>query len=841
MHPLRSILLIVALCLVSAGFQFAQDSPQVDSLITLLETARGENRVEILFKLAEDESLTVNDRIDYAEKAVELAIQLDKVELLSEAHIKLGYIYYTEDEYDKALDSFRKAYDESREAGYSDGMANALIRIGRVYSYTGDTGAALESFNQAKDLATKEKNHTIQGRTLYYIGDLYRKNAEYDPALVYFEQARAQAEEANDMEFLPTIIGDAGLVMYLKGDFQQSIKAYEEAAEMFIEAGDKLDAAKMYVRLGTANLQRAEYDVALNFLQKALPIFEELNYVPGISAVTNNLGVIYFTQGLFDKALEVHLSHLKKSRERGDKKEIANALHNIGSVYSRFAEDSLKTLFGENFQDSVKIENTDKYLKLFSDAQHYYSESIKVWEELGEEGGIIRGNINMGINYLYSGKPALALGPLQRALELNREVSNKADEATIYLLLGQVYLAFGNYGTSESYLHRALELATNADTKEILMEIYRKLSEVSEKQSDYVSALQYYKMYFSNYDTINQEKRSKAIADMQVKYETDAKEKENALLIAQSEAAAARLTKTRAILIITIIAIGVFIVMMIQLVRQNNLKKKANRELEQKNKLITEQKKEITDSIQYASRIQNAMLPPGDYLDNLMPERFIIYMPRDIVSGDYYYITERGGQIICVTADCTGHGVPGAFMSLLGIAFLNQILSKHAELHTDLILEELRSQVIASLHQTGKEGESQDGMDVALFILDPKTRKLEFSGANNSLLVYRNGDLIEARADKMPIGIHTRYKEAFTRHKLDLKKGDMLYTFSDGYPDQFGGPNQKKFMIKNFKKMLQEIHMKPMAEQKKIVQQTLRDWMASADQVDDILVIGVRI
>jgi len=440
----------------------------------------------------------------------------------------------------------------------------------------------------------------------------------------------------------------------------------------------------------------------------------------------------------------------------------------------------------------------------------------------------------MGINYLYSGKPALALGPLQRALELNREVSNKADEATIYLLLGQVYLAFGNYGTSESYLHRALELATNADTKEILMEIYRKLSEVSEKQSDYVSALQYYKMYFSNYDTINQEKRSKAIADMQVKYETDAKEKENALLIAQSEAAAA-------ILIITIIAIGVFIVMMIQLVRQNNLKKKANRELEQKNKLITEQKKEITDSIQYASRIQNAMLPPGDYLDNLMPERFIIYMPRDIVSGDYYYITERGGQIICVTADCTGHGVPGAFMSLLGIAFLNQILSKHAELHTDLILEELRSQVIASLHQTGKEGESQDGMDVALFILDPKTRRLEFSGANNSLLVYRNGDLIEARADKMPIGIHTRYKEAFTRHKLDLKKGDMLYTFSDGYPDQFGGPNQKKFMIKNFKKMLQEIHMKPMAEQKKIVQQTLRDWMASADQVDDILVIGVRI
>jgi serine phosphatase RsbU (regulator of sigma subunit) len=224
-----------------------------------------------------------------------------------------------------------------------------------------------------------------------------------------------------------------------------------------------------------------------------------------------------------------------------------------------------------------------------------------------------------------------------------------------------------------------------------------------------------------------------------------------------------------------------------------------------------------------------------------MPERFIIYMPRDIVSGDYYYVTEKDGSIICVTADCTGHGVPGAFMSMLGIAFLNEIISKQIELHTDEILEELRRHVISSLHQTGKEGESQDGMDLALYILDQKKRKLEFSGANNSLLICRNGDMIEAKADKMPIGIHNRYKEPFTRHNLELKKGDMIYTFTDGYPDQFGGPKQKKFMIRNFKKMLQEIHAKPMNEQKKIMEATLQEWMANTAQIDDILVIGIRI
>ncbi|MCK4746124.1 MAG: SpoIIE family protein phosphatase, partial [Bacteroidales bacterium] len=301
------------------------------------------------------------------------------------------------------------------------------------------------------------------------------------------------------------------------------------------------------------------------------------------------------------------------------------------------------------------------------------------------------------------------------------------------------------------------------------------------------------------------------------------------------------LRQTRIILIITIFAIGVFIVMMLQLIRQNNLKKKANRELALKNDLITEQKKEITDSIQYASRIQSAMLPPGDYVDKLLPERFIMYMPRDIVSGDYYYITEKNGKVICVAADCTGHGVPGAFMSMLGVSFLNEIISKKTELHTDEILDELRTHVIHSLHQTGKEGGSQDGMDLAVYILDLENRKIEFSGANNSLLIYRNGEMIEAKADKMPIGIHTRYQESFTRHNIELEKGDMVYTFSDGYPDQFGGPNNKKFMIKKFKMMLREIHMKTVDEQLKIMEQTLKDWMAETEQVDDILVIGIRV
>ncbi len=835
------ILLACIVCLLPAVPLNAQEDPEADSLRAILETARGEERVNILLSLAERSSLSQNQRVEYSENAITLASELGNTELLVDAQIKHGVLLYEIDQNEDALNAFETAYSLSEEENYAEGMASALLWIGRVHLYLNDTDRAENYYRQALEIAEDNKLQDQEARALYYMGNLYKQTTRYDDALEYFEKARQLAAEINNLEILPDILSAEGLIMYLHGDFSQAIIKYEEAASYYNQAGNRYEAAIMYLRLGNAHYNRADYDIALNYLQQALPIFEEANSLNGIIAVTNSMGVIYFQQELYDKALEIYNSGLEKSRELNEEVQIARSLINIGNVYNHLATDSLRSLFGDNYQDSIKIERTDKYLRLFDQALHNYNESLKVWEKLGDKAQILKCVTNLGTIYGNSGKPAMALEPLERALELNAEVNDIALQANIYLWLGQVYLAFDNYTTALDYLNKSLDLAHEIGTRQEILYSYKILSEAHEKRGDFVKALDYYKLYWSMQDTLNQEDRRKAIADMQVKYETEATEKENALLVAQSELADTKLQQTRIILIITISAIGVFIVLMLQLIRQNNLKKKANRELAQKNDLITEQKKEITDSIEYASRIQNAMLPPGDYIDGLMPERFIIYMPRDIVSGDYYYITEKEGKVICVAADCTGHGVPGAFMSMLGIAFLNEILSKHGMLHTDVILQELRNHVITSMHQTGKEGESQDGMDVALYILDPKARKIEFSGANNSLLIYRDGKMIEAKADKMPIGIHTRYRDPFTRHNLELQKGDMVYTFSAGYPDQFGGPNQKKFMIKNFKKLLQEIHSKPVTEQKNIMQKTLSDWMVGTPQIDDILVIGVRI
>ncbi|MCB8994070.1 MAG: SpoIIE family protein phosphatase [Bacteroidales bacterium] len=264
-----------------------------------------------------------------------------------------------------------------------------------------------------------------------------------------------------------------------------------------------------------------------------------------------------------------------------------------------------------------------------------------------------------------------------------------------------------------------------------------------------------------------------------------------------------------------------------EVVRQKN-------EIELKNK-------EITDSIHYASRIQSAILPPEEYIGNIINEHFILYKPRDIVSGDFYWMHSEKNKLITVTADCTGHGVPGAFMSMLGVAFLNEIIIRHEDNTSDKILNELRSYVIKSLRQTGREGENQDGMDISLCIYDFTDMSLQFSGANNPLYLFRNGELIIYPADNMPIGIHTRHTEDFTRHDIKIQKGDMIYTFSDGYVDQFGGPKGKKYMSKNFKDLLLRIHKESVAEQKMLLNREINDWMENYSQVDDILVMGIRI
>ncbi len=271
---------------------------------------------------------------------------------------------------------------------------------------------------------------------------------------------------------------------------------------------------------------------------------------------------------------------------------------------------------------------------------------------------------------------------------------------------------------------------------------------------------------------------------------------------------------------------------------------------ERQRDMIIAQKDELTDSIIYAKRIQMAMLPDISIVKRNTSDSMLLFMPKDIVSGDFYWATEVDNFLIFCVADCTGHGVPGGFMSMLGISFLNEIVSKHRQKIPNLILHNLRETVISSLNQRDMAGSSNDGMDIAIACIDKNTKRLYFAGANNSLIIYRQSeeDPIELKGDKMPIAIYPRMKD-FTLQSIDLKSEDAIYLYTDGYADQFGGPNGKKFMMRNFKNLLKEIHFMPMIEQREILNSTIRQWMrghtkhhsAVNAQIDDITVLGIRI
>jgi len=264
-------------------------------------------------------------------------------------------------------------------------------------------------------------------------------------------------------------------------------------------------------------------------------------------------------------------------------------------------------------------------------------------------------------------------------------------------------------------------------------------------------------------------------------------------------------------------------------------------ELEKKNELIAEKNKEMTDSLNYAKRIQAAILPKSELITKTFPESFILYMPKDIVSGDFYSFVQRNNKVIIAAADCTGHGVAGAIMSMIGSSLMNQIINEKGITDPGEILGQLNTGIIDALKQT--ENASHDGMDVSLCAFDPANLELTFAGANRPLWIVRNGNLESYKSDKFPIGgLQIDHAGSFTNHKIKLEKNDAIYFFSDGYADQFGGMLGKKLMTKKFKEILISIHDKSMHEQGVYLHTFIKDWMGGEfEQVDDIMVIGIRV
>ncbi len=398
-----------------------------------------------------------------------------------------------------------------------------------------------------------------------------------------------------------------------------------------------------------------------------------------------------------------------------------------------------------------------------------------------------------------------------------------------------------------------------AELEKAEVELTRKNKEISKQEAEIINQQ---KTIAAQVETERQQREVLAKQEAEISRGETEMKKQQAQILEQEERISIQLEaiqKQKIVIIASIIAVALLLGLAYFIFLNYRNKKRANVLLEEKNRKITAQrdeierqkeiaenqrdqiayqKKHITDSIHYAQQIQRAILPSLELFSDQL-DHFVLYKPRDIVSGDFYWVDRIDNKQIIITADCTGHGVPGAFMSMLGVSLLNEIIQNRKILAADEILNKLRSMVIESLRQQHDDSIVKDGMDMTVSIIDFDHHKLYYAGANNPLYHFRKGELTQYKPDKMPVAIHARM-DKFTLHEIDLQKGDTFYTFSDGYADQFGGPNQKKFLSKNFRKVLLEMQNLPMFEQGKRLDEIFEDYRAELEQVDDVVVIGVR-
>ncbi len=389
--------------------------------------------------------------------------------------------------------------------------------------------------------------------------------------------------------------------------------------------------------------------------------------------------------------------------------------------------------------------------------------------------------------------------------------------------------------------------ADNADSIYLKLRLLRDKAEYLESAGNHRQALQCYRQYAEFKDTL-MKLYPRQIRDMEMKYEKEKLSNEMRLQQAEKEKMESNRKRREGWIIFLIIAFPSFSILLILFFRQIRINHKSgiliqhqNEQIAGHNEIVEKLNKAIADNHTYARIIQSAILSLQSVFEENFTEHFIFFRPKHVVSGDFYWTTRKGQKIFLAVADCTGHGVQGAFISLLGMTFLNEIVNKTQLDYTDEILYQLRDKLSQSLAGNDLTFEAQDGMDIALCIIDREKMELQYSGAFNPIFIISSNNLEVLRGDRIPIGYLVKSDVYFSRHHFKLNEGDIIYLLTDGYCDQLGGETRKKFMTKRFNHLLLDIYQFPLEKQKEWLGKTLSDWMGDNDQVDDITVIGVKI
>ena len=601
----------------------------------------------------------------------------------------------------------------------------------------------------------------------------------------------------------------------------------EKQLNLALKSKNKKWEAKAYNAMGAALQIKSAYSKAIEYYQKGVKIYEQLGDKKNLAGTLGNIGSLYINLNRFDKALDYQMQCLKVVQQLGKLEAVASALNNISVIYTNIKDYDKALLYGE--------------------------QALETYTHLGDHHGMASACSNLGSVYIDLDKPEKAIEYLNKALKIANQNGITAMSPLCKIDLAKAYakqkdflkvIVLATQGEKESREQGDLE--SNIIAVKLLSEAYK------EKGND-KEALKYVTLYIDLHDSLKKITNATDIARLEAQFEYTKKSEADSLKNAEAQRLKdieifAKSTQIENDRLQKIALYGGIFLMLIsggimynrfRLIRkQKNIIEAKNKETEEQKVIIEEKQKEILASISYAKRLQEAILPPMHSIKEFLPQSFILYKPKDIVAGDFYWLEHTNGKVLIAAADCTGHGVPGAMVSVVCSNALNRTVKEFSITEPGKVLDKTRQLVVETFERS--EMEVKDGMDISLCLFDENKKELQWAGANNPLWIIRNGEIMEYKPNKQAIG-KVDNPTLYTTHTISLQKNDCVYIFTDGYADQFGGPNGKKFKYHQLVELMRSISVLSIEEQQMKLNSEFQNWKGSLEQVDDICIIGIRV
>jgi len=686
--------------------------------------------------------------------------------------------------FDAADSLSKKSLELAIKLNFKTGMAGAYRNIGSTNYNIHNTPEAIKNFLLGFKIDSALNNQWGLGMDYACIGLARYQQGNYEEASKNYEISIKIQEATNNKDYLFRTYQYIGLVSKKKGNYADALKYYLKSLTIAEERGNKHVAADDYMDIGNIYTEQNNDSDAMKSYKEALKDFELIGNKRGMGSAYCNIGNLFNNVHNSGEALSYYEKSLEIAKENDDKEGMTNAYGNIGTV-----EEELG-----NHEEALKNQN----------------QSLKIDLEIGDKEGVSEDYLNIGSILLMQGKYAEAVNCQEKALTLAKELGSKLLLRSCYAARVSTDTAMGNY--KQAY-------------------------------SDYYK----YRIYR---DSLMNEENTKKIVSEQMQYEFDKKQAEERAIQDKKDGEAAAADKRQQIVTISV-SIGLLLVLLFSglLFSRFRITQQQKKIIEEQKELVDEKNKEVLDSITYAKRLQDAILPPISIIKKYFPESFVLYKPKDIVAGDFYWMERAGDTILIAAADCTGHGVPGAMVSVVCSNALNRAVKEFKITEPGKILDKVRELVLETFSQrdAGERSESdvKDGMDISLLAISRQPLAISWSGAYNPLWYIENGEMKEIAGDKQPIG-KTDNPKPFTTHTIIFPpnrgdKGGLLYLFTDGYADQFGGDKGKKFKYKQLQEKLLAISPEPIEKQKQELETVLEKWKGNLEQVDDILLIGVKV